>query len=237
MFNANMQKVARKQEVMARLVASPVLKAVGMTAFMTSFFWLYFQLLHKPMHPVQEMPLTGVDYWIGFSPWALGLYLSLWVYVSLPIALLRHLPDMICHGVHAAGLCLFGLLIFLLWPTAVPQGDPAWTRTGIDWLQSIDAAGNACPSLHVATAVYAAVWLNLILREVDMPDWLRWVNGLWCVGIVYSTLAIRQHVFLDVLAGAALGAVFAWLSLHHRRRWGCAPEPSQHGVANAVDSP
>ena len=42
---------------------------------------------------------------------------------------------------------------------------------------------------------------------------MRSLNALWCVGILYATLAIRQHVALDMLAGSALGGLVGWLSL------------------------
>jgi membrane-associated phospholipid phosphatase len=38
---------------------------------------------------------------------------------------------------------------------------------------------------------------------------VRALNWLWCLGILYSTIAIRQHVFLDVIAGAVLGSTVA----------------------------
>jgi membrane-associated phospholipid phosphatase len=38
-------------------------------------------------------------------------------------------------------------------------------------------------------------------------------NWLWCLGILYSTVAIRQHVVFDVIAGAGLGAVVAVVHL------------------------
>lgn len=194
----------------------PLLKGLGTTAFMTGFFWLYFHLLHNPAYPVVSMPLTAVDYWIGFAPASLGLYLSLWVYVSLPTAMLQTIPDLLRHGCYVGGVCVTGLLLFYFWPTAVPGHDPQWAGSGIALLQQVDAAGNACPSLHVATAVFSAAWLRVILSEVGAPQWLRAINWLWCAGIVYSALAIRQHVFLDALAGALLGAAFAWLSLRQR---------------------
>jgi len=31
------------------------------------------------------------------------------------------------------------------------------------------------------------------------------LNWLWCFGIVYSTIATRQHVLLDVIAGRSSG--------------------------------
>ena len=39
------------------------------------------------------------------------------------------------------------------------------------------------------------------------PAWVQALNMLWALGIVYSTLATRQHVLLDVLGGTLLAAV------------------------------
>jgi membrane-associated phospholipid phosphatase len=46
----------------------------------------------------------------------------------------------------------------------------------------------------------------------------RGINWLWCAGIPYSMIAARQHVTLDVLAGAALGAIVAVPNLRWVRR-------------------
>ena len=62
-------------------------------------------------------------------------------------------------------------------------------------------------------AVFTAIWLARILRETGAGGGLRALNWLWCAGIVYSTLATRQHVALDAVAGAALGAAFAILHM------------------------
>lgn len=217
MLKPDSQGGAWWRELLRRFLAFAWLKAVGTTLFMTSFFWLYFYLLNNPIYPVQVMPLTWVDRWLAFVPAALPLYLSLWVYVSLPTALLKTLPDLLWHGVWVGGVCLIGVLFFLLWPTAVPAADTDWGgAASIPLLQGIDAAGNACPSLHVATAVYSALWLAAILREAAAPVLLQRFNWLWCIGIVYSTLAIRQHVFIDVASGALLGGAMGMLSLRYR---------------------
>ena len=49
---------------------------------------------------------------------------------------------------------------------------------------------------------------------------VRAFNWLWCLGILYSTVAIRQHVVLDVLAGAGLGAVVAAVHLRFMKPLG-----------------
>jgi membrane-associated phospholipid phosphatase len=68
----------------------------------------------------------------------------------------------------------------------------------------------------VATATFSAIWIDHVLRCVRAPTALRAANALWCFAIVYSTLATKQHVLIDVLAGFTLALPFAWLSLRSR---------------------
>ena len=83
-------------------------------------------------------------------------------------------------------------------------------------IQGLDAPGNACPSLHVATAAFSAIWLDRLLRELGAEVATRACNGLWLLAIAWSTLATKQHVALDVLAGLLLGLAFALPSLRLR---------------------
>jgi len=193
------------------------LKAIGTPLFIGLFFGVYVYLLKRPVSPVAVMPLTWLDHFISFQPAAFPLYLSLWVYVSLPPAMLSHQRELFGYAVAMAVNCLIGLLIFYFWPTSVPATTMEWSLyPGMGFLKSMDAAGNACPSLHVATAVFSAIWLSFILRRFGVPGWIRYVNWAWCIGIIYSTVAIRQHVVVDVAAGAVLGSWVAYLSLRRR---------------------
>lgn len=192
------------------------LKTLGITAFIWGFFLAYFWLLRNPVFAVRVMPITPVDEWVEFAPASIGLYLTLWVYVTLPPTLLIDRVQLVRYGLAAGALCLFGLAVFLVWPTAVPGGLVAEERlasAGFSLLKGIDAAGNACPSLHVATAVFSAIWLDRILLAMRGGSLVRAVNVAWGFGISYSTLATKQHVFIDALAGGALGAIAAALSL------------------------
>lgn len=163
------------------------------------------------------MPITWLDRLIGFHPRALPIYLSLWVYVSLPPTLLATKRELYHYGMAIGAACLFGLFIFYFWPTAVPGANIDWTRyPNVDFLKNMDASGNACPSLHVTTAIFSGIWLHHLLGRFSAPPWVIGLNWVWCIGIVYSTLATRQHVAVDVLAGLALGAVAAYLSLRHK---------------------
>lgn len=209
----------------ARLLLWWPAKMLGTTLGMTAFFAAYFWVLRHPHFPVALMPLTVVDQLIGFFPEALPLYLSLWIYVSLAPALLIDRRELFSYGIAALALSLLGLGIFFFWPTAVPPPDLDWSQhhPAFGLLKSVDASGNACPSLHVAFAVFTAIWFERLLRQMRGSRLLRALNWLWCLGILYSTIAIRQHVALDVLAGAILGVFVAAAHLGWLQRSRPAP--------------
>ena len=193
------------------------LKSIGTMLFIALFFAGYFYVLERPRHAPTLMPVTGLDRLIGFQPLAFPLYLSLWVYVSLPPALLETRRELYGYGIAMAATCLAGLLIFYFWPTAVPVANIDWSAyPKMSFLKSVDATGNACPSLHVATAIFSGAWMHYLLRRCGAPAWLIICNWAWCGGIVYSALGTLQHVAVDVMGGAALGACAAFLSLRLR---------------------
>jgi len=207
-----------------------LLKLVGVTAFTWLFFIGYFHLLKHPMHPVVVMPLTALDHLIPFQPQALFAYLSLWVYVGTAPGLQLTFRELVVYGLWVGALCLTGLACFCFWPTQVPalamdvSGFPGFVT-----LQGVDAAGNACPSMHVAVAMFTVIRLEDVLRRASAPAWLRLINQIWFLAIALSTLMIKQHVALDVLAGALLGIAFALPSM----RW--RPAPGRHIGADIID--
>ena len=201
------------------------LKSIGTTAFITLFFVAYFHVLRHPAYPPTLMPSIWLDGLIGFQPMALPAYFSLWLYVSVLPAFFSSRPELFRYALWMTVMCATGLAIFYLWPTAAPAPDIDWSlHPSIDFLKDIDAAGNACPSLHVATAFYSAIWFQHLLRRFGAPRWAFALNVTWCAAIVYSTVAIRQHVAVDAIAGLALGGIAAWLSL---RRTGATQSVTQ----------
>jgi hypothetical protein len=197
-----------------------LLKSLGISAFMWVFFVAYFHLLRHPVRPVTVMPLTWLDRAIPFQPGALWAYVSLWLYVGIPPGLMLSLRDVLVYGLWIGALCLAGLAVFYLLPTAVPPpllpADLAAQYPAFALLQGVDAAGNACPSLHVATAAFTAVWVARLMHATGAPAWVQAANGLWLLLIVHSTIATRQHVVLDAVAGLALALLFALPSLRWR---------------------
>lgn len=211
------------REALSRILSFWWVKMIGISAFMTVFFLVYFHLLTHPRFPVTTVPRIFIDELIPFQPGALPLYLSLWFYVTIGPSLLRSWRELVSYSVAATVLGALGFLIFVVWPTAVPmaQIDPALLPS-LAHLKQVDASGNAFPSLHVAFAVFNGIWVSRQFRELHAGKIARTVNWLWCLGIVYSTMAIRQHVALDALSGAVLGVTVAVVQMHlldTRRAW------------------
>lgn len=201
------------------------IKMVSNIAGIAGFFVFYFWILNLPHTDATVMPLTALDRWLPFQPAALVIYVSLWVYISLPLALLRTPGDLARYGIGAFALSALALTAFAIWPTVVPTFDVDWSQhPGFAFLRTLDARSNACPSLHVAFAVFSAFWLDRLLRETSAGNALRIVNVLWCAGILYSTVAIRQHVVVDVIAGAALGGAVVALQMRMLNRHARMPE-------------
>src|SRR5690606_1173942 len=142
-----------------RAMTDTWLKGLGTSGIMTAFFVGYFAVLRHPIFPVTTVPATWIDGLVGFQPWTLAAYFSLWFYVSLPAMMLTDRRQLIGYGVGCVALGGAGLAIFLRWPTTFAPPDIVWSRhPWIEFLKTTDSAGNACPSLHVAFAVFAALW-------------------------------------------------------------------------------
>lgn len=207
-----------------RFVTLWYLKALGTAGFMVLFFQAYFWVLRNPSTTPLTVPLLAPDHWVPLTPEALYAYGWLWVFVSLPPALLGDLRSLLRYGAWVAAMCISCLLIFWWWPTQTPAFDIDWSaHPELAFLKGIDAAGNACPSLHVAAALHAAGWLLRELRLLGAPAWVHGLTGLQAGAIVWSTMAIRQHVAIDVICGAAVGLLFLWLSMPRSRSAAVSP--------------
>lgn len=209
------------------------LKMLAAWLLVGGFFLGYFLLLKFPLWPVTVMPVTALDHWIGFRPGALWLYVSLWLYVPLAPGLLTDRGELRDYYIAMVALSLAGMAVFLLWPTATPRPELNWARyPPLGPIIAADDAGNALPSLHAAFAVFSAIWMDRLLRRAGSPLWLRIASVGWGLGILYSTLATRQHVAVDIFAGAALG----WLAAVLHARWLRSRRPADDRATAALTS-
>ena len=106
------------------------------------------------------------------------------------------------------GMTLF-LIISLVWPNghtlrpAVFENDSIFTRL-VQQLYRIDTSTNVFPSIHVfnSVAVHSAISRCSDLRKNHM--WIIHGSFVLCLLIIASTLFLKQHTIIDVVAGLLL---------------------------------
>jgi len=199
-----------KQQLRVRLQTLWMLKMFSTMGGIALFFYAYFWVMRHPLSAVTVMPAIRLDDFVAFSPHSFFLYVSLWVYVALGSALLKNAQELAAWGAASFVMIVVGLGVFLTLPTKVPDPEIDWSLyPSLQFLKTVDVSGNACPSLHAAFAVFSAVVLHRTLTAIRSARALLILNLVWGLGIVYSTVATRQHVVLDVIAGSLLAAAGA----------------------------
>ncbi len=179
----------------------------------------YYTLQRLVFFPVTPMAETTLDRALPFVPGAAWVYVSLFVALPVPPLLLTDRRDL---GRYCAGLVLVSVIsdfFFLCTPTGVarPPGQ-AWD-VAYRLVLATDVPLNACPSLHASLAVFTALWCDRLAGSFAHPRRWRMAAWSWTVAVLLSTLLTRQHVLLDLVAGAALAlGVFVLVGLVPERR-------------------
>ena len=134
----------------------------------------------------------------GFNLWCLIMY---WVVAQRER---READRFFCSQLMAKAI---SFLFFIFLPTAIvrPQlnGDSIWMSL-LRHLYRVDTPDNLFPSIHCILGWHC--WIA-VRDKKDFPIWLRGSNLLLAVAVCLSTLTVRQHVLLDVLAGILLSEI------------------------------
>jgi fatty acid desaturase/membrane-associated phospholipid phosphatase len=183
--------------------------------------WLtvpFFAVQYYPLFPAAAMPVTFLDEWIPTAQSAVCLYVSLYIQITLPLLLSRDSRELrhMCFGF--GWIVLVSHSLFLFWPTAIPAllAGVSITDPLLRLVEKIETSRSACPSLHASLAVYCALCTARLLASGRSRNRLRIGLWIWTVLILASTLLSKQHVFLDIAAGAALGGL-AYAALFRAR--------------------
>jgi membrane-associated phospholipid phosphatase len=165
----------------------------------------YYLLQHYPFFSVAVMRLTPVDEWTPFDDRAVWLYLSLFLLMPIAPMQFASTDQLRRYTLGVAGMSLLADLIFFFQPTTVLRPNAETVNIVYDHLTRLVSANNACPSLHAAMAVFSALCYEQVAPHVRHRQLWRTGLWIWALGIIYATLAAKQHVALDAVAGSALG--------------------------------
>lgn len=159
-------------------------------------------IAHRPLHA----PELALDRAIPLVPAWSVVYGSLFCAALLPVFVV-HQQELIRRTVLAfIAIWLASYACFVAWPTAAPAHAAPGADSFGGWVLAAiydsDVRYNCFPSLHVAQCVLAALICSRVHRGVGLAC------GAWAALVALSTLFVKQHYVVDVVAGAAL----AWLA-------------------------
>jgi membrane-associated phospholipid phosphatase len=182
------------------------------TVVLNLLFWpIYTWLSHHSFLPVHTVPKTWLDTNVPLwpNPWAF-VYMSQFGYVAAVPWLMRTGPGLRRYLYGAVLLSVVSFVIFILYPVQGPRPAILETTGLLALIQQSDGIFNSIPSLHAGFLgySYAAGWR---LFRGRLPWWAILGFLVWGAGILYSTMATKQHWVADLVAGAILGWFADWL--------------------------
>ncbi|MGH1363731.1 MAG: phosphatase PAP2 family protein [Calditrichia bacterium] len=180
-------------------------------------FWLtlwlavpYYLLQHVELRQVQVIPKTYLDSLISFEPLSVWPYLSIYIYMPIVGWLILPGGDYLrwCKGL--AWIGLISHLAFLLWPTGIDRQVLA-SSFAHEMVLNADKTRNACPSLHASMTIFCMIFVFYL--DGNRSNLLQIGFALWGLLILWSTMALEQHVFIDIAVGGMVGIVIAYFML------------------------
>lgn len=184
-----------------------------------------------------ESPL---DRAIPFLPWTISVYFGCYVFwIVNYILCVRFSKERAWRFLSADFAAkLICLVCFLVFPTTNTrpdvQGTSVWAVL-MRFLYHVDSADNLFPSIHCLTSWFCYIGLR---GQKEVPRWYRCFSCLFALAVFVSTLTTKQHVLIDVAAGAALAEGMYWISGHTRlaELYGKAAEHVNHLIRSEKSS-
>lgn len=177
-------------------VALRTVFASAVVSLVPLYFGIGAQTLGRPLHT----PEFALDRAVSLQPAWMLVYGSLWVFVLLPLLVVRQQP-LLRRAMQAYLMVLTVAYIgFVAYPTVAPRpvevlgdGFSAWS---LRLQYTLDQEYNCFPSLHVAHSFVSALTCYRVHRGVGLAA----VLWAWLIGV--STLYTKQHYVVDVIVSS-----------------------------------
>jgi len=188
----------------------------------------YFAIEYHPFRPSIRLPLTMIDRSVPFQPKWIWVYQS--IYMLLPVVWLSEtLGQLRRYTIGFILLASAGFICFVVWPVAGPRPVERPTDPMYRALVRYDRPLNSFPSMHMALATYSAC-VAVAVAAGRLRRILVLSLPVWIVLIGYSTLATKQHCWMDLPPGILMG----WLAQYFA--WRCVAPGSPARSAALVES-
>lgn len=182
---------------------------------LASVFALILYFVVNRMVTPRFMPVTYVDELVPFTPIFGVIYssylvfLPLWIgYAFLNYSLKRY--QQLTWTLVAVQVVAYAA--YVVFPSKIlrPVLSKGAFEYVVSWIYYIDNPTNLTPSLHVANSILMALFMHRVRR-------LKVIVWTWAILIVFSTMAVKQHYFVDVVSGVALSVAVYLASERYTR--------------------
>lgn len=183
----------------------PWVGLLGIIAFMVFYMAPNHLKFFSPLY----LNMWGFEKEIPFMDWTIWFYISDYFFIGAVFILLTNKENMNRIFYSQIAMLIFTMVIFFIIPTTYPRpeieyhGFSGW-MLGI--LHSADTPGNACPSVHVGMTFLAGFGF------IKEKRYLFPLFMFWALLISISTLTVKQHYFMDIVAGFAMAILFYFLA-------------------------
>ena len=159
---------------------------------------------------------SPIDLEIPFLPWTISIYFGCYMFWIVNYILCVRLGKERAWRFLGADFAakLVCLICFLVFPTTNTRPEIIGTSIWDDlmrFLYSVDSADNLFPSIHCLTSWFCYIGIR---GQKAIPRWYRTASCVFALAVFVSTLTTKQHVLIDVAAGAALAEGMYWISGH-----------------------
>lgn len=177
-------------------------------------YMLCFYLLEKHIVPTHIIE-APIDHKIPFCEYFIIPYFLWFAYVAVTVAFFYFFLDM--GDFYRLTMYLFlGMTVFLILSAVYPNGlslrPETFPRDNVftDMVKNLyrtDTSTNVLPSIHVynSICVHTAISKNEFLRS---RKWIPGCSFILMTLIILSTMFLKQHSIIDVIAGILMAAVF-----------------------------
>jgi membrane-associated phospholipid phosphatase len=210
-----------------RRVRSQWARKLAISAGLIAAFGVLYVLPQRyPRFAVTALQPTRLDRVIPLMPQAVWLYDSLYLLMPIGPWLLRTRAALNRYTKGFLLMTTVASLFFVFWPTSVTRPSEApdgnFLYASLLWL---DNGRNAFPSLHAAYALFHAACCHVVFRRGTWHNVWRTLFWTWALAIAASTLLIKQHVAMDVVAGIGLALASFAICCRHIDNYESEPTP------------
>ncbi len=151
----------------------------------------------------------SLDDKIPFLPWTISIYYWIYILIFLPILTIRNFELFNAVAKAYAFGIFISLSIFLIFPVTIKRPVIINPENFFEWWvwvnYTIDRPTTLFPSMHVSNAILSALSIFRWSKKIGYPALI------FSIMICLSTLTVKQHFIVDVIAGFILALSAYWL--------------------------